>query len=296
MREFSLGYLFCVRCHSKLELQILVEDSQIDEGFLHCSRCILDFPIICKIPILWDDFTGYLSNRPSLGGELFLSAKTDKMRSFIKKTLGAIRKNPSDVATIEKRWFNIYKSNKNARFYSKIKSMLDFSEYGHALEHGCSIGHMTQHLAKTADFAFGIDKSFYAIKEAKKSNQENLDFFVADSLEQPFSKLKFGAVLALNLFELIEPKLLLKLLASQVDKNGTLVISDPYDFERGQRSVKEPIHADSLREELRKYGFTISKGTRKPSFIPWNLDLNKRASLNYLVDLVFANKLKRKVI
>jgi len=288
--EFSLDYLFCVRCHSKLELQVLVEDGQIDEGFLHCSKCILDFPIICKIPILWDDFIGYLSNRPSLGGELFLSARTDKMRLFIKKTLGKVRKNLDDVAVIEKRWSNIYKANKNSTFYSKIKSTLELLGTGLALEHGCSIGHMTQHMAKNMDFAFGIDKSFYAIREAKKAKQKNLDFFVSDSLERPFGKTKFSGVLALNLFELIEPKLLLKLLASQVEKNGTLVLSDPYDYERGQRSVKEPIHAGSLRRELRKYGFTISKSTRKPSFIPWNLDLNKRTSLNYLVDLVFASK------
>jgi len=292
--EFSLDYLFCVRCYSKLEPQALIEDGQIDEGFLHCSKCIIDFPIISKIPILWNDFTGYLSNRPSLGGELFLSAKTDKMKSFIKKTLGAIRKNPSDVAVIEKRWCNIYKNNKNSRFYSKIKSMLDFSEHGLALEHGCSIGHMTQYLAKTADFAFGIDKSFYAIKEAKKAKQKNLDFFVADSLEQPFGRFKFGVVFALNLFELIEPKLLLKLLASQVGRNGTLVLSDPYDFERGPKSVKEPVDSDSLRRELEKRGFTISNRTRKPSFIPWNLELNERANLNYLVDLVIVSKLHKK--
>jgi 2-polyprenyl-3-methyl-5-hydroxy-6-metoxy-1,4-benzoquinol methylase len=172
--------------------------------------------------------------------------------------------------------------------------MLNTSDSGLALEHGCSIGHMTQYLAESSNFAFGIDKSFYAIKEAKKSKQKNLDFFVADSLVQPFGKTRFDKVLVLNLFELIEPKRLLKLLANQVGRCGILVLSDPYDFERGQKSVKEPIYADSLREEVRKYGFTISKETREPSFIPWNLKLNERASLNYLADLVIVSKLPRK--
>ena len=294
MREFSLDYLFCVRCHSALECQALIRDGQIDEGFLHCPKCRLDFPIICKIPILWDDFAAYLSNRPSLGGELFLGAKTDKMKTFIKKTLGAIRKNQGDVAVIEKRWSNIYKKNRNSRFYSKIKSMLDLTDSSLALEHGCSIGHMTEHLADNSKIAFGVDKSFYAVREAKKTARKNLDFFVADSLGHPFGKTKFSVVLALNLFELIEPKPLLKLLAGQVERNGALVLADPYDFERGPSSVKEPVNAESLRMELKRLGLDIASRTRKPSFIPWNLRLNDRASLNYSVDVVIANKLNKK--
>jgi 2-polyprenyl-3-methyl-5-hydroxy-6-metoxy-1,4-benzoquinol methylase len=212
------------------------------------------------------------------------------MKSFVKKTMAKIHKNQNSVAVIEKRWSAIYKANKNSRFYSKIKSMLDSVHYEIALEHGCSIGQMTRHLAENSDVAFGIDKSFYAISEAKKINLQNLDFFIADSLEHPFGKLKFDLVLALNLFELVEPKPLLKLLASQVKKGGALALSDPYDFERGAKSVREPIYAESLRKELFRHGFTISKNTRKPSFVPWNLKLNDRASLNYLVDLVFAAK------
>ncbi len=292
--EFSLDYLFCVKCHSELELETLVESGQISEGFLRCAKCGLGFPIIYGIPILWNDFTGYLSNRPSLGGDLFLGAKTDKMKSFIKKTLGMIHKNPNDVAVIEKRWSDIYKTNRNSKFYSKIKKTLNKARTNLALEHGCSIGHITQHLADNNDFAFGIDKSFYAVIDAKKAKQKNLDFFVADSLEQPFGKTKFGVILALNIFELIEPKPLLKLLAEQIDGNGVLIFSDPYDYERGQRSVKEPIHAYSLRKELGRLGFALSKETREPSFIPWNLELNDRASLNYLVDLVFATKPQKK--
>lgn len=290
MHEFSLDYLRCTKCHSKLETQILAKGGQIDEGFLSCTRCSLDFPIINKIPILWNDFTNYLSNRPGLGGEMFIAAKTEKMKSFVKKTLAKINKNPNNIATIEKRWAGIYKANKNSGLYSKTRHMLNSARSGTALEHGCSIGHMTRHLAQNNDVVFGIDKSFYAIAEAKKIKMQNLDFFVADSLEHPFGRIKFDLVLALNLFELVEPKPLLRLLAGQVQKSGSLALSDPYDFERGAKSVKEPINEESLRRELVKCGFTISKNTRKPSFVPWNLKLNERASLNYLVDLVFATK------
>jgi SAM-dependent methyltransferase len=269
---------------------MLVKGGEIDEGFLRCSKCGLDFPVIFKIPILWDDFASYLSNRPSLGGELLLGAKTKKMKTFVRNALRQIRKNPSDIAAIEKRWAKIYTANKKSEFYSKIKKILDRVKTDLTLEHGCSIGHMTGHIAERSNFAFGTDKSFYAIMEAKKIKQSNLDFFVADSLEQPFGKTKFGLILALNLFELIEPKPLLRLLAGQVDGDGALVLSDPYDFERGQKSVKEPMSPISLRSELRRNGFVVSRDTKKPSHVQWNLRLNDRASLNYLVDVIVANK------
>ncbi len=280
-----------MRCHSKLEVEILREDGQIDEGFLFCTKCNLSFPIIGKIPILWDDFVRYISNRPRLGGELFLKARTQKMKSFVKKSLGKITKNPDDLSIIEKRWSGIYQLNKKSRFYSRIKDLLkETANHKIALEHGCSIGHMTQHLAKTSTLAFGIDKSYHAISIAKKTPMQNLDYVVADSLEQPFGKTRFDLVVGLNLFEIVEPKPLLKLLAGQVRKNGFLAISDPYDFERGAKSVKEPLTEDSIRDEILKHGFAISRQTKKPSYVLWNLHLHSRASLHYKVDLIMAKK------
>jgi 2-polyprenyl-3-methyl-5-hydroxy-6-metoxy-1,4-benzoquinol methylase len=272
-------------------VEILREGVQIEEGFLFCPKCKMHFPIINTIPILWNDFANYLSNRPRLGGEFLTSAKTSKMRSFVKQTLSKIRKNPSDQSIVEKRWFEIYKQNKNSKFYSKIKEHLrTIANSGVVLEHGCSIGIVTQHLAKTHRVAFGIDKSYHAVIEAKKSKLKNLDFFVADSLEHPFGKTKFDLVLGLNLFELIEPKPLLKLLAVQVRKKGWLVLSDPYDFDRGAKSVKDPLYEDSIRKEITRHGFAISKKTTKPSHLLWNLRLHKRANLQYKVDLIIGKK------
>lgn len=272
-----------------LEPRILGETEQIEEGFLICTMCGLKHPIIDGVPILWNDFAAYLSNRPRLGGQLLFLAKDAEIRSFIKDALSKIRRTPTDLSIIEKRWCNIYLANQKAGFYSAVRKLIG-SNSGLALEHGCSIGHMTRHLAKNYDYAFGIDKSYYAILEAKKSDGKNLDFFVSDSLEHPFGKTKFEFVLALNLFELVEPKPLIKLFARQLKKGGDLLLSDPYDFERGDKSVREPLYADSLRYELRKYGFSIHPKTKKPSFVPWRLKLHERASLHYEADLVIAKK------
>ena len=290
MRYSSLGYLKCVRCNGKLELESYQQDGQINEGILTCVQCKLQCPILGGVAILWNDFTSYLSNRQKLGGELLLAAKTAHMKSFVKSALGKAGKN-QDLSIIEKRWAKIYSENSKSKFYGTIKKSLDF-DGGLALEHGCSIGIMTRHLAKTAKHAFGIDKSYYAISEAIKSGQENLDFFVADSMESPFGKAKFDVVLGLNLFELIEPKKLVKLISSQVRKNGMLVLSDPYDYERGAKSVKEPLYEKSLRTEITKLGFSIQDKTKKPSHIQWNLKLHNRANLQYLVDLIIAKKVQ----
>ena len=148
---------------------------------------------------------------------------------------------------------------------------------------------MTSFLADNHDMVFGIDRSFSALKQAKKSSKENLDYFVADSMSSPFGKLQFNLVLALNILELIEPLELLKHISKQISK-GYFVISDPYDFDRGVNSVKNTLDASTLRTNLQNFGFKITSKTKRPSFLPWNLKINPRATLNYKVDFVIGKK------
>ncbi|MBM3904889.1 MAG: methyltransferase domain-containing protein [Thaumarchaeota archaeon] len=287
MHKSSLNYLRCVGCQSKLELESYKEKEQIIEGLLSCTKCNLTYPIIHGVAVLWNDFAAYLSNRAKLGGELLLSAKTSQIKSIIKSALAKAAKS-QDLSIIEKRWATIYQNNKKSKFYYTIQKTLPKASL--TLEHGCSVGTMTGFLAGKCNTVFGIDKSFYAILEAKKTDKKNLDYFVADSMEHPFGKTKFDLLLGLNLFELVEPKKLVKILASQIPKHGTLVLSDPYDYERGAKSVKEPLYENTIRKEITKLGLVISNTTKKPSHMQWNLKLHQRASLQYLVDLVIAKK------
>lgn len=289
MHEFSLKYISCVNCKKKLELEVLKEQNEINEGFLYCKNCNLTFPIISSIPILRNNFITYLSNRPKLGGKLFLQANNNAMKSFIKKSLSKIKK-LDDKTAIEQRWTRIYQNSKKTKLYSVIRQKISkLPKSKLALEHGCSIGTMTMSMAQNSKIVFGIDNSFSSILVAKKNNKKNLDYFVADSLEHPFENQKFDLVVALNLLELIEPKSLIKIISKQI-KKGFFVLSDPYDYDRGKFSVKSPITAQVLRKELRKHDFKIFSNTRKPSFIPWSLNLNQRTRLNYRVDLVMCKK------
>jgi hypothetical protein len=46
----------------------------------------------------------------------------------------------------------------------------------------------------------------------------------------------------------------------------------------------------SIRKELLRLGLSISKQTRAPQFITWNLNLHQRATLQYKVDLIVGKK------
>ena len=287
MLPSSLEFLRCVKCGAKLELVAFESGKEVEEGILQCTKCNLEFPIIQKIPILWNDFSKYLSSRRILGGKLYKLSTTTKLKSFVKKSLNT--KN-NDRSNLEEKWARIYQNSKNSKFYSVIKKNLDsLPTSKFVLEHGCSIGIVSGHLANSCELVFGIDRSFSAIQVAKKQFKSNLDYFVADSLSPVFGKLQFDLVLALNVLEIIEPKVLLKSISKQITA-GYFVLSDPYDFDRGPNSVKNPVDASSLRTNLKNLEFKISNSTKNPLFIPWNLKLNPRATLNYKVDFIISQK------
>jgi len=290
MHEFSLNFLRCVRCGSKLELDVFKKETEIEEGILECKKCTLCFPIIQKIPIIWNDFSKYISERMVLGGKLFHSVSHDKMKKFLKHSLSNSKRNTDDRTTLEERWSKIYQNSQKSKFYSIIKNELDAMPKSKlVLEYGCSIGILGSFLADSNQNVFGIDRSFSAISVAKKTQKDNLDYFVADLMSDIFGKTKFDLILALNVLELVEPKDLLPHISKQILK-GNFVISDPYDFDRGKNSVKKSLDELTLRASLEELGFAITVKTKKPSYLTWNLKLNPRTTLNYKVDLIIAKK------
>jgi uncharacterized protein YbaR (Trm112 family)/protein-L-isoaspartate O-methyltransferase len=289
LKEFSLDYLRCVKCGSKLELDVFKKQKEIEEGILECKKCKSLYPIIEKIPILWDDFTNYISMRRMLGGKLVHSV-SNPMKKFLKNSLTQNIKNIEDRTNIEDRWTDIYQNSLRSKFYSTIKNELrKLPNSKLVLEYGCSIGIMSSFLANSSQIVFGVDRSFSAIKIATRESKENLDYFVADSLSSIFGETKFDLIVALNLLELIEPVDFLKQISNQI-QSGYLIISDPYDNDRGKNSVKTPLDEDTLRQNLKNLKFKTIFGTDNPSKITWNLKLNPRTTLNYKVDLVVAEK------
>ena len=290
MYKKNIVFLRCVKCFGRVNLDILIESSEIFEGFLICCRCKEKYPIIDSVPIIMNSFVNYIQIRPSLGGNLLLLSKSKTMKKFIKLALSKTRKSNNDLSIIEKRWMMIYQKNCNSKYYSQIiqkLSKLPNSKF--VLEHGSSIGTTCQSLADKHENVFGIDTSYYAVNIAKKNSKENIDFFVSDSLLHPFGKKKFDIVIALNMLELVEPTELLITMFKQV-KHGYIVISDPYDYERGKNSVRKPLYEHAIRKNIKNLGMSIVHNTKKPSSLTWNLKINSRTKLNYKVDLIIAKK------
>ena len=290
MNQENSQFLFCVKCKGVLDLEILNESSEINEGFLYCKKCKLKFPIISKIPLMLENLSQFLENRPSLGGFLLKSAVTKSMKQFIKQILSKIKKNNNDFFLTEKRWTNIYIINKNSLFYKTIKSYLvKIPPKSFVVEYGSSIGIISNTMGKKHDRVFGIDTSFSALLEAKKKSPKTCEYILSDILRHPLGKNKFDLIIALNLFELVEPLSLLNTISSQI-KNGLIFLSDPYDYDRGKNSVKYPLYENQIRKTLTKKKFIITKSTKTPSNIMWNLKINKRTNLVYKVDIISARK------
>lgn len=289
MYESSLKYLKCPRCSTSLELKKLLESSEIEEGFLYCKKCELDFPIISRIAILWDDFSNYISTRKILSGRLYRLATTKTMKNFLKSSFSNI-KFKEDRTYLEDRWTKIYQNSKKSKFYSTINQNIhSISPSKLGIEYGCSIGIITSQMSKKCNYVFGIDRSFSALQEAKKSSKKNIDYVIADAFSNIFGKLNFELVVALNVLEIMEPTTLLKKISRQIS-NGVVIISDPYDFDRGVNSIKNPVDEQSIRQFMNNLGFKITTETKKSSKIPWNLKLHSRATLNYKVDLIMGKK------
>ena len=290
MNQKNSQFLFCIKCNGKLDLEILNESSEINEGFLYCKKCKLKFPIISKIPLILENIPQFIENRPSLGGLLLKLTVTPSMKQFIKQIMSQIKKNNNDFFETEKRWSNIYLANKNALFYKTIKSHLaKIPPKSFVIEYGSSIGLISNTLGKKHEHVFGIDTSFSALLEAKKKSPENCEYILSDVLQHPFGKKKFDLIIALNLFELVEPLALLNTISSQI-RNGIIFLSDPYDYDRGKNSVKHPLHEKQVREILTQKKFLITKSTKTPSKIIWTLKINNRTNLVYKVDIISATK------
>jgi hypothetical protein len=271
-------------------LEILNESSEVNEGFLYCKKCKLKFPIISKIPLILENISQFIENRPSLGGFLLKSSVTPSMKQFIKQIMSKIKKNENDFFLTEKRWTNIYLENRNSSFYKTIKwHLTKIPSKPFVIEYGSSIGIISNTLGKKHEHVFGIDTSFSALLEAKKKSPKNCEYILSDTLQHPFGKKKFNLIIALNLFELIEPRLLLNTISSQI-RNGLIFLSDPYDYDRGKNSVKHPLYEKQIREILTQKKFAITKSTKTPSNITWTLNINKRTKLVYMVDIISARK------
>jgi len=148
------------------------------------------------------------------------------------------------------------------------------------LEMGCSAGNLPHN-----NMLMGVDISFPALIYAKRKSP-NVRYVLADINQGRFST--HDVVVALNMLDVVEPHVLLKSMISHATKY--IVLSDPYDYSRGDSTVKTPMDSITIREHIRHLGFQVSDDTAQPSFVPWEIRINSRTSVRYLVDIIVARR------
>jgi len=269
VKESDISVLRCVRCAGALELESL---RGLEEGFLKCG-CGAKYPVAEGVPIMWRSFEEYIRTRPSLGGRLMLGARTGAMKKFVKESMRGppVRE---DRARAEMRWTGIYLASGRTAFYREAARALRRTR-GSIAEYGCSVGRISGGVENRE--VFGIDRSFYAVREAAKGEGS---YAVADALEHPFGKRRFGAAACFNMLESVDWRALIDAMAGQSD---SLIISSPYDYAPGS----EKAGPESLRAYLRDRGFRVRGGESR---IPWTLRLGPRARLSYEVDMAEAER------
>jgi SAM-dependent methyltransferase len=142
---------------------------------------------------------------------------------------------------------------------------------------GCALGRLTFEWARTAKHSIGIDSSKQFIEFCTTIGQNKTlrfepaltchpEFVCADALTYPFKEKTFDFISCINVIDRVtDPQLLIDVLYNALTPGGTLVLSDPYDWELSPAPAKRRLHNMqqlltrehwALRKELRVY-YTI---------------------------------------
>lgn len=268
------GVIACTACSSDMVRRGDME---------RCVACGASYPVVSGIPVLFGDLRGYLAERHSVGVQMMRSCGPG-VQEVVAAAMPADAGCDSRGAS-ERRWAAIYQSGADAGMYRHILDVAPPVSGHTVLEHGCSVGTLSRLLRDDGAEVTGVDASFPALSMAARQGQD-IRYVAADSASLSYGM--FDVVVSLNMLEIIEPRTLLGAMASRAARR--VVVADPYDYPRGDRTVSGPMDGTAVRGFLRGMGFDIVAGTERPSFIPWEIRISPRTTVRYMVDLIVGER------
>ena len=310
MMKKIVSDLRCVNnsCKNKsLTLESLREaDDECIEGFLSCSICNSQYPIIQGVPIVLQNFHDYARQRIMTYGKWIMTSKSFKLKDFL-RSIGKKIHSPTSSDLYEENnslykayLYNFHNHHFDDRLLSLFKRKIEpdhiyrmlgkksLNLNGIGLDIGCSIGSSTFELAKRLPFVFGVDLSFSFILKARKlmrdKMRKNVEFVVSDAINLPFESSYFRSIIALNVVDRVDPNKLMVSINRCIKNNGKLILIDPYHFVKDNTDQFDSIQ---IRKIVENFGYKISSNE---SYIPWIMKMSERAYLFYFVDFIVANK------
>lgn len=222
------------------------------------------------------------------------------------------------------------------RLLSETLKDIPLPEDGPVIDLGCSVGRTSFELSKAFNTGvIGIDLNFAMLQAAAKvletgcftypkrrvgmaydlkkvetgfKEDKNLDFWVCDVLNLPFSDAMFSFGLSLNLLDCVgEPYLHLKEIERVLKPGAHAVISTPYDWNPNATPVEQWLGGHSQRSDLKGRSEDIlcsffkggshsnSIETLKMVFekqhLPWTIRIHDRSFMNYSVHVMGLKKI-----
>ena len=253
------------------------------DDVVRCDLCGAVYPVVSGMPVLLGDLRGYLAQRHSVGLQMMRRCGIAS-RTMVAAAMPA-RPEYDSRGAAERHWAAVYQSSDNTSLYRHILDMMPPTADLAVLEHGCSVGVFSRLLKGEGAAVTGVDASFPALSMAVRQAPD-IPYIVADSTSLRYGM--FDAVISLNMLEVVEPRSLLQTMTSRAARY--VVVADPYDYARGDRTVAEPMDGTAVRCFLRSAGFDLISGTESSSFIPWSLRISARTTVQYMVDLVIGER------
>ena len=326
--------LQCPRCRlSQVENSLglahvaAASGDHVQEGLLECSEdsCRATYPIVAGVPVVQSDMVAWWTHARARIAKF--PGSTPQMTEFFTSLQSRAVERWETLGLLGTYMDSHYGTGRESTYWREVTRILSNSPSGGlGVDIGCGVGRATFELARTCEYAVGVDHHFDLLAAAVRVQRDpqaafarrrrgrrfetesvaydapsNCLFVLADGMQPPLQFDAFDRVTALNVLDNVPvPLTLMQQIEALLTRDGRLVLSSPYDW---QPNITEP--AEWLESEETDATSTIVallSGNLMPELnwtfedinviksVEWQLRQHDRHLRQFTVDLVHARK------